>query len=832
MSTPEHIFQNAVRALNGRNLPEAERLFRQFLQAQPNHFGALNLITVVLTATGRYRDAEPYISQAVRIDVTSDASFYNYGVVLNGVGKPEEALRQFERALSLNPRHIKALNNRAVTLNALGRLEPALAAFDQALALDPNYFDALYNKGNVLSESGRIDEALAAYDKALALQPGFAEGHANRGRTLQQLGRLDEALAACDRAVALKPNHPEAHFNRGSILAALGRPDDAIASYDAAIAARPAYADAHNNRGVALAALKRPQEALASYEAAIAAKSAYAEAFCNRGNVLVELRRPAEAAASYGRALALKPDFAEAHNNRGIAFKELRRLEEAITSYDAAIAARPDYAEAFNNRGNALRDAKRPDEATASYDAAIALNPGLDFLPGEAFHTRMHACDWRRYDDGRASLAAQIASNARALSPFIALSSFDSCEIQSAASKIWVDAKYAQFAPSPFPPPDAKAHKIRVGYYSADFRMHPMAFLMQNVFRLHDRRRFETFAFSFDNPADDPLNAELRGAFDHFLDVSNFADSDVVALSRERSIDIAIDLAGFTAGRRTNVFALRAAPVQVNFLGFPGTMAAPFIDYIVADATVIDAGMRRFFSEKIITLPDTYYPTSYGADLFRTERTFSRAELGLPENAVVFCCFNNNYKITPAVFDVWMRILRRVEGSVLWLFEDNSTAAARLRKEASARGVDSQRLIFAGRMKVADHLARVAAADLFLDTLPYTAHTTATDALWAGVPIVTKIGESFAARVAASVLKAAGASELVTQTWQGYEALAVELATRPEALAAIKQKLATNRSSVPLFDTARYTGNLEAAYAAAQSRRITGLRPDDIVVAG
>ena len=830
MSTAERLFQNAMQALNGRNLPEAERLFRQFLQAQPNHFGALNLITVVLTAMGRYRDAEPYIARAVTIDATSDASFYNYGVVLNGVGKPEEALRQFERALGLNPRHLKALNNRGVTLNALGQREQAIAAFNQALALDPNYFDALYNKGNALDEGGRVEEALAAYDRVLALQPGFPQGHVNRGRALQQLGRFEEALAACERAIVLKPNYPEAHFNRGAILAALGRLGDAIANYDAAIAARPAYAEAHNNRGVALAAIERPREALASYDAAIAAKPDYVEAFSNRGNALMELRRLAEAAASYGRAGALKPDFAEAHNNRGIAFKELRRLEEAVASYDAAIAARPDYAEALNNRGNALRSAKRLDEAIASYDAAIALNPDLDFLLGEAFHTRMQACDWRRYDDDRATLAARIASNARALSPFIALASFDSCEIQFAALKTWVEAKHAQIIPSPFPPPGATTRKIRIGYYSPDFREHPMAFLMQSVFRAHDRQRFETFAFSFDNPPGDRLNAELRGAFDHFLDVSTLSDPDVVALSRERSIDIAVDLAGFTAGKRTKVFALRAAPVQVNFLGFPGTMAAPFIDYVVADATVVDAGKRRFFSEKLIALPDTYYPTSYGADLFRPERTFSRVELGLPDNAFVFCCFNNNYKITPHVFDVWMRILRRVEASVLWLFEDNSTAADHLRKEAAAHGVDSRRLIFAGRMKVADHLARLAAADLFLDTLPYTAHTTATDALWAGVPIVTRIGESFAARVAASVLKAAGAPELITQTWEGYAALAIELATRPEALATIKQKLATNRSSAPLFDTARYTRNLEAGYTAVHARRAAGLAPDDIVV--
>ncbi len=796
MSTAERLFQNAMQALNGRNLPEAARLFKQFLQSNPSHFGALNLITVVFTAMGRYADAEPYIARAVTVDDTSDASFYNYGVVLRALGKRQEALAQFERALRLNPRHVKALNNRGVTFNELGEPHRALAEFDKALALDPNSIEALYNKGNALGESGRNEDALAAYGKALAIQPDFPEGHNNRGRALQQLGRLEEAVAAFDRAVALRPLHVEALFNRG----------------------------------VALAGLKRSAEALASYDRAIAAKPDHAEAHVSRGNVLMELRRPPEAVVSYERAIALKQDFAEAHNNRGNALKELKRLEDAIASYDAAIAIRPDFAEAFTNRGNALRDLKRLEEASASYDAAIALNPDLDFLLGEAFHTRMHACDWRDYDHDLARLEARVAANDRAASPFIALSSFDSCELQLAAAKTWVEAKHADIIPAPLPRADATARKIRIGYFSSDLRTHPMSFLMQGVFRAHDRQRFETVALSFDNPPGDALNAELRASFDAFLDVAKLSDQEVANLSRERSIDIAIDLAGFTAGRRTGVFARRAAPIQVSFLGFPGTMAAPFIDYILADATVVDAPARRFFAEKIVALPDTYYPTSYGGGFFATEKRFSRSDLGLPEEAFVFCCFNNNYKITPSVFDVWMRILRRVEGAVLWLFEDNPIAAANLRAEAKARGVDERRLVFAQRMPVAEHLQRVKSADLFLDTYPYNAHTTATDALWMDVPVVTRIGTTFPARVAASVLQAIGTPELITTSVEDYEALAIDLASDTERLAALKRKLAGNRATAPLFDIARYTKTLEAAYAAMQARRIQGLATKDIAV--
>jgi protein O-GlcNAc transferase len=828
MNTPERTFQNAMQALNARNLLEAERLFRQFLQARPTHFGALNLLTVVLVAKGRFGEAEPFIARAVALDASSDASFYNYGIVLKALGKRAEALAQFERAIRLNPKHVKAMINRGATLNELGRSEPALEEFDRAITADAASFEAYYNKGNALSALRRHSEARAAYARALAIQPGFADAHNNLGRALDELGRHEEALASYDAALTLEPRHAGAHFNRGVALTGLGRLDEALASYDRAIAAQPGYAEAYGNRGGALRDLQRFEAAIASYDKAIGLRPDDPEGHCNRGNILADLRRPGEAIASYDRAIALKPDYAEAHNNRGNAFKDLRRFEEAIASYDRATAAKPDYAEAYSNRGNALREAKRLEEAIASYDKAIALNPGLEFVRGEVFHTRMHACDWRRYRDDSADLATRLLAGERVVSPFIALASFDSNRIQFEAAKTWVAAKHAHFAAPLLAPQGGPRERIRVGYFSPDFRTHPMSFLMIGVFGAHDRSRFETYAFSFDNPAGDALNARLRGAFDHFIDASRLSDDALAALARQHALDIAIDLAGFTAGRRTGAFARRAAPIQVSFLGFPGTMAAPFIDYVIADATVADEAARPFFSEKIASLPHSYYPSSYGDELFAASRTFTRAELGLPEGAFVFCCFNNNYKITPDIFDIWMRIMRRAEPSVLWLFEDNPTAAANLRSEARARGVDDRRLVFAGRMPVAEHLARLGVGDLFLDTLPYNAHTTATDALWMGLPVITKPGESFAARVAASVLKAAGAPEVIVDSDAGYEAMAVELATNPDRLAAVKRRLKELRPASALFDTAAYTRALEAAYAAMQARREAGLPPDHI----
>ncbi len=783
-------------ALNSRNFFAAECLFKTFLQMRPDHFGALNLLTVVLIVMNRFREAEQYISRAVDIDDKSDASFYNYGIVLKALGRRQEALAQFARALSLNAKHVKALNNRGAVFNDLGQYEQALSEFDKAISVDPSYFDAHYNKGNALSELKNYEQACAAYARALAVKPDSAECHNNRGRALEGLERPDEALACYNQAIALKPVYAEAYFNRGN----------------------------------ALAELKRLDEAIASYDKAVAVKSDYAEAYNNRGNAFKNLQRLDEAIASYDKAVALKSDYAEAYNNRGNAFKDLKRLDEAIASYDKAVAVKPDFAEAYGNRGNALRELKRLDEAIASYDKAISLNPALEFLIGEALHTRMQTCDWRRYENDIAEISARIESDDKAVSPFIALTSFDSCATQLRAAKIWVSAKYSRTIPLPFVDKYARREKIRIGYYSSDFRMQPLSFLMIDVFRLHDKSLFETYAYSFDNPRGDVVNAQLRDYFGHFIDVSKLSDRQVASLSREHEIDIAVDLVGFTGGRRTDILARRPAPIQVNFLGFPGAMGADFIDYIIADPIVIGHRQKRFFTEKVVSLPDTYYPTSYNNDLYRTDKVFRRAEVGLPDDAFVFCCFNNNYKIVPDVFEIWMRIMHAVDGSVLWLFQDNATAAANLRKEAIARGVDGQRLIFASRMPVAEHLARIGVADLFLDTLPYNAHTTATDALWAGLPILTKPGEAFAGRVAASVLTAVGVPELITESYVQYEALAIELASNADKLAAIKRKINNNRLTAPLFDTARYTKYLEKAYGTMYERHHAGRAPDDIIV--
>jgi len=440
----------------------------------------------------------------------------------------------------------------------------------------------------------------------------------------------------------------------------------------------------------------------------------------------------------------------------------------------------------------------------------------------------MRICEWTRFDEEGAALDARIERDVVATPPFHLLALSGSARLQRRAAETWVRAQCPP-DPSLGPIPRVPPHeKIRIGYFSADFRHHAVSMLAAELFETHDRSRFEITAFAFGPPSEDAMRTRLSGAFDRFIEVQGRSDRQIALLARDFHIDITVDLGGFTRHCRPGIFALRAAPLQVSFLGYTGTMGAPYIDYLVADPTVVPEQSRQHYREKIIYLPDSFQVN--GTQRGMGTRAFTRSELRLPSSGFVFCCFNNNYKIAPGTFDGWMRILSRVEDSVLWLLEDNPQTSRNLRQAAERRHVGAERLVFAPRMPLADHLARHRAANLFLDTLPFNAHTTASDALWAGLPVLTLLGESFAGRVAASLLTAIGLPELITKTAAEYESLAVDLAVHPERLDSLRERLVQNRTATPLFDTQRYTRHLEAAYAQIQARYQAGLPPDHIWV--
>lgn len=789
MRTIQQVIQEAAELLGRGRGAEAEPLCRMVLHSHADHFQALNLLGIITAQTRRTAEAADLFRRALAAKPDDRSAAANYSKVLTELNRFDEALAICDRLLRLEPRHAEIHKHRGMLLQKLGRTEAALASFDNAIELRPDDAQAHFNRGVLLRAMHRLSEALTSYERALAIKPDYAAAHKNRGVVLHELGRSPEALASFERALASNPGDAGVHRNRGDALEALGRPEEALASYEHALALRPGDADAHARRGRVLRELKRFQESLLSYE----------------------------------RALAMAPDHAEAHNNLGVVLQELMRPEEALRSFERALEIKPDDADIYANLGNALVRLRRWEEALYRYQRAHEIQPDLDWLQGNWLHAKMQLCDWRDLDFEMTELLRDVAQSKKVVLPFHLLALTDSPALQLQAARIWVNhngASSGRWRAARDPEP---AGKIRLGYFSADYHDHATAFLTAGLFERHDRSRFDLTAFSFGPPKQDEMRRRLTAAFDRFVDVRERSDLEVAQLSRELEIDIAVDLKGFTEGARMGIFAHRAAPIQVSYLGYPGTLAAPYVDYLIADETLIPPEFRLHYTEQIAYMTHSYQAN----DRERTiaDRKFTREELGLPSQGFAYCCFNNTYKIAPATFDGWMRILRRVEGSVLWLLLDSERAAANLRREAEARGVSGARLVFGKRMVPPEHLARQRAADLFLDTYPYNAHTTASDALWAGLPVLTRIGESFAARVAGSLLKAVGLPELITTTTEAYEALAIELAEHPNYLLELTAKLRRTRLQVPLFDTDLFARNLEDIYLQMYGRLKSGSAP-------
>ena len=576
--------------------------------------------------------------------------------------------------------------------------------------------------------------------------------HLNKANLLGVLKNCEDALASYDKALTLKPDLADAWLGRGNVFRILKRHDEALAAYEKALALAPDLADAWLGRGNIFWDLKRHDEAFAAYDRALALKPDLADAWLGRGNVFWDLKRYDDALAAYDKTLALKPDLAEAWLGRGNVFTDLKRGDEALAAYDKAQAFQSDLAEAWLGRGNVFTDLKRYDEAFAAYDRALAIKPDLEGAEGVRLHAKMQLCVWSNFEAENAHLILAIRKgHANAGQPFQTLPIPSSASDQLECAKLWVSKRYPPHL-RPLLEGPHRHDRPRIAYASSDLREHPTAFLMAGVFECHDKSRFEITAVSLEGDDEFGMRERLKCSFESWFDASTSSDEEIASYINDREIDIMIDLNGHTKHARTNVFARRAAPIQVNYLGYPGTTGASYIDYLIADAIVVPDASKGFYSEKIVTLPNTYQANDRGRLI--ANKSLSRSDEGLPSHEFVFCCFNNNYKITPNIFDRWMSILKQVERSVLWLFESNASAATNLKREASARGVNPDRLIFAKHMPPPHHLARHRLADLFLDTLPCNAHTTASDALWAGLPLLTCIGETFAGRVAASLLNA------------------------------------------------------------------------------
>lgn len=613
-----------------------------------------------------------------------------------------------------------------------------------------------------------------------------------RGACARTLGQTGEAEASFRRLGELQPGFAGAPYNLALVHEDQGRIEDAITAYSRALAVDPALAHAHNNLGIL-------------------------------HNRLGEI---AKALEHLHRASSLRPEMPEVHNSLGNALKSARRFAEARTAFAAAVALRPDFPSAIFNLGVLEQERGDPERAIRSFEQTLAKASDHELAQAHLAYQLAQHCDWDALAP-QMDRVRRLGVETAGVPPWPLLAVEDAADRQLARSRSWVKRRFGPPAPLPARPAK-RPERLKIGFYSADYHDHPGSRLIGGLIRSLDRSRFEVHAFSYGPKRTDGWRKRMESAFDHFHDVTGWSTKRIVALTREVGIDVAADRQGYTTDSRTELFQHRLAGVQIEFLGYPSTSGAPFMDYLVADPVVAPDANRAHFSEKLIRLPHSYMSTDNTLPI--SPRTFTRQELGLPDDGFVFCCFNATYKITPRAFDIWMRLLGKVEGSVLWLFRSNGFAEANLRDQAKRRGIHPDRLVFAPRLPNAKHLARHAHADLFLDTFCMNAHTTTVDALWAGLPVLTREGEQFAARVASSLLQSIGLGELVTASDSDYEALALDLARVPDRLAALKQKVAANRLTMPLFDTALYTRHFEAGVDAAYARFLEGRPPADIDV--
>jgi predicted O-linked N-acetylglucosamine transferase (SPINDLY family) len=773
-----HLLGEAIRLHRSGRLTEAAQLCAHVRQHAPNDLTAMLLSGTIELQSGRYHAAD----------------------------------QLFQLAQATTPHSADAAVGRANTLRAIGKPDQALAVLEDILRQRPDQAIAWNNRGNLLLEMGRIEDAIESYDRAISIQPDYLDALHNRGVARMASGDNLAAEADLTRALELKPDYVQAFVNRGTARARQGpdRAHEGIMDLQQAISLDKTNPNAWQILGQSYLALRQYNEALSSWSTGLARHPNHASMLHDRGALFNGLGRYPDAAADFERLVSLNSGDAVAWQGRGIALARLNHNQQAIASFSQALRYRPDDVLSLYNRAAVFSVLKRYRDAASDLEALIALDPEFPLARGLLLTARLHLCNWKDLDRQRADIEACLRRGLRVIHPFAHLLISDCPAMELACARLQTEGANPAARVPLYRGEQYSREKIRVAYLSNDFHQHATSYLIAGVLENHDHSRFEIFGISYGSNDENRMRARVEKACTRFFDLREQDDVSIAMQLRNLEIDIAVDLKGYAGGARPGILAHRPCPVQVNYLGYPGTMGAKYIDYLIADGTVIPPEHRQFYSEQVVYLPDTYQPND-STRLIAPDRV-TRRDAGLPEAAFVFCCFNGCQKILPSIFDSWMRILSHSENGVLWLLEDSQRATANLRREAQARGIAAERLIFAQHEPLDRHLARLRLADLVLDTLPYGAHTTASDALWAGVPVLTRIGSSFAGRVAASLLTAAGLPELITLSAVEYEAMAQNFAAAPVLLSKIREKLARNRESCALFDTVRMTRNLEAAY--------------------
>ncbi|XP_020409049.1 probable UDP-N-acetylglucosamine--peptide N-acetylglucosaminyltransferase SEC-like isoform X4 [Zea mays] len=786
--------------------------------------------------------------EALAIDPHFAECYGNMANAWKEKGDIDLAIRYYLTAIQLRPNFCDAWSNLASAYTRKGRLNEAAQCCRQALAINPRLVDAHSNLGNLMKAQGFIQEAYSCYIEALRIDPHFAIAWSNLAGLFMEAGDLDKALMYYKEAVKLKPSFADAYLNQGNVYKALGMPQDAIMCYQRALQARPDYAMAYGEHFHAgnLATIYYEQGqldmAIRCYNQAIVYDPQFIEAYNNMGNALKDAGRVeeaincyrgnyADAITCYTEVLRIDPTAADALVNRGNTFKEIGRVNEAIQDYVQAATIRPNMPEAHANLASAYKDSGHVETAIISYKQALRLRPDFPEATCNLLHTLQCVCDWENRDgmfrDVEEIIRRQIKMSVLpSVQPFHAIA----YPIDPLLA-LEISRKYAahcsliasRFGLPPFvhPPPvpvkaEGKHCRLKVGYVSSDFGNHPLSHLMGSVFGMHDRANIEVFCYALSQNDGTEWRQRIQSEAEHFVDVSAMTSDNIAKLINQDKIQILINLNGYTKGARNEIFAMQPAPIQVSYMGFPGTTGAAYIDYLVTDEFVSPSSYAHIYSEKLVHLPHCYFVNDYkqkNRDCLTPVCPHKRSDYGLPEDKFIFACFNQLYKMDPEIFDTWCNILKRVPNSALWLLRFPAAGETRVRAYAAARGVRSDQIVFTDVAMKNEHIRRSALADLFLDTPLCNAHTTGTDILWAGLPMITLPLEKMATRVAGSLCVATGlGEEMIVSSMKKYEDRAVELALNPVKLQALTNKLKEVRMTCPLFDTARWVRNLERAY--------------------
>ena len=796
-------FEKAQSLFKENKYKETIETCKELLANNKNTIEAMKLISKSFFAIKKVEDSRLYLKKILNIEPDNYESIKDLGNTYQAVGNNSMAKDYYRKAIAINSSYAPALTNLGIIELKNGNNEEALSLLKKSTESDPQLTPAWVNLANGYLKLGMAKEAEIACIRLIKLNPNIYRFNFLLANTFIIQNKLKEGEIYLRKTIKLQNNFFQAHLNLGAILIDLGKIKEAEVFTRQAIKLKPDIPEAHNNLGSILKDIGKLDEAELATRKAIELKPDYADSYYNLGLILRSLGKLNEAELATRKAIELKPNYALAHSNLGLILRDLDKLNEAELATRKAIELKPDLAIAYSNLGSILKDNGKYDQAVKFYEQGLKLDLKSASSKFGLITSKGYICQWNEQKMQNMWLT-ELGTKESSVNPW------DLFSLEDNPSKHLIRSR--RFHKEFFNKEAQKItylsnKKIHIGYFSADFREHPTMFLITSILKLHDKSKFKIFLYSF-TPKEDEFTNIAKNSGCIFRDIKDLNDIEASSLARDDKLDIAIDLMGYTRHNRMSIFSYRVAPIQINYLGFPGSVGADNIDYILADKIIIPKESKKFYSEKIIYMPNCYQCNDNRK--YISKETLSRKDLNLPEEGFIFTCFNNNYKITPKEFNIWMRLLKEVKESVLWLYGSNKWSISNLKKETLKRNIDPQRLIFANRMPLRRHLARYSFGDLALDTFNCNGHTTTSDALWAGLPVLTKIGESFAARVSASLLTFTGLSELITYNEKEYEEKALNIANNPIEIKRLKSNLANSRETSSLYNSELFTRDLES----------------------